>query len=155
MDSLTPESKKTREMPVDLKEAIRLDSQGLDYLLVDFIEKNGPQQTPFDLPEQYKKTLFNNISAGLSQIESKMDYDTALHRWKIFKDTGLLSAELLQEGIGRHIKDSMMYSKEEVERINKNLNYGHLRTYSPDFIEEFKQDLYKKIQEVLGWDLSK
>ncbi len=143
------------EMPDELAQAFLRLRNG-DYIDLElFVEKHGVQEKPYNLDPNSRKRMRLNVEGGMWQIETRGDYEGTLDKWKLFADAGLLTREILEEGIDSAIQDRMSGSEEEVARANKMLAQSHKLThYSEDFLGSFKKDIIEKVKQKLGWDIS-
>ena len=142
-------------IPGDLAQALLSLGNGDEGSLRLFVQKYGIQQTPFDLNSYLRKHIRQTVEGGVRRIEKELSYDRTFDTWKLFIDSGLLTKEILEEGINNSIEENLNNSPDEIETINKIVvKSEQLTYYGPDFVTEFKKDLVERIKEKLGWDIN-
>ena len=111
--------------PRDLLQALeKFEQDGDPHYLLVFIKKNGVQNVSYDLDNYTRKITQEFVECGVSKMERTMDYDSVFKKWKILIDAGLLTQEILKNGIKKEIK-----------------------------IIKSPEDLLKKIKNNLGWEI--
>jgi hypothetical protein len=137
--------------PASLRHALSsLSHNGDADRLYLWIKENGIQTKPFEISSIDKKTINFLIEFDMSLIEKELDYKSALHRWKLLQQSGLLTEDILKSGIESYLQVYMLCSPEEIknveERSGKKINH-----YSAEFIQEFLKDLQENIRKELEW----
>jgi hypothetical protein len=130
-----------------------LSQNGDEGWLLLFIKNNGIAKEPYNLNPFDKKTVRHLVEGGMERIEKDLDYNRALNQWKLLVDAGLLTPEIMMQGIKNYMSVYMLRSKEAIDAVYKNTDCK-LTYYPPDFINEFKKDLSEKIKNIIGFNIN-
>ncbi len=140
--------------PNELRQALgNLANNGNPLELILWLKNNGIKTSPYEISFIDKKTLTHIVEGGMERIENDLNYKESLSRWKLLKETGLLTPEIIENGINNYMKVYMLRSPEAIKTVEKNTG-TKLNYYSDNFISEFKKDLAEQIKELVGLEVN-
>ena len=121
------------QAPESLKYALSYFSHNGDSnKLYEWIEKNGVQKKSYNLGVNEKRIISHTIQGSMETIKEKQNYKKAMHVWKIFYESGLLTEDILKNEIDNYMKSCVL---------------------SKELLEKFKKDLEEKIKKEIGLGL--